>query len=112
MFCCLGIRALCWPVQSRPSSWLYSGVIAGPLPPRVLCEVKMPVTGLGLETMGRQEGRIEGGAAGRATRLLSPTTHPRVSRESPGHLDRWDLRVLEVSRGHQAPRAKPSRDLW
>lgn len=35
---CLGFRALCWPVRSRPSSWLYSGVIAGPLPPRVVCE--------------------------------------------------------------------------
>lgn len=35
-----------------------------------------------------------------------------VSRESPGHLDRRDPRVLEVSRGHQGPRAEPSRDLW
>ena len=72
----------------------------------------MPVMGLGLETMGQREGGIEGGAAGGAACLLSPTTHTRVSRESPGHPDRWDPRVLEVSRGHQAPRAEPSRDLW
>lgn len=70
--------------------------------------VKMPVCGQVCPPQPRAGSKE--GAAGGATCLLSPHSH--VSRESPGHLDRWDPRVLEVSRGHQAPRAAPSRDLW
>lgn len=43
--------------------------------------------------------------------LLSPSP-ACVSRESRGHPDRLDLRVLGGSRGHQGPRAELSRDPW
>lgn len=33
-------------------------------------------------------------------------------RESLAHLDKQDLKALEVSRGHQGPRAVQSRDPW
>lgn len=70
--------------------------------------VKMPVCGQVCPPQpraGSKEGLQEEPRA-------SSAPHSHVSRESPGHLDRWDPRVLEVSRGHQAPRAAPSRDLW
>lgn len=55
---------------------------------------------------GSREGLQEGPPG-----LLSPSP-ACVCRESLGHLDRWDPRVPEVSRGLRGPRAEPCRDPW
>lgn len=49
---------------------------------------------------------------GQGTCFLGPSNASCVSRESQDHLDRQDLKALEVSRGHRGPRAAQYRDPW
>lgn len=73
----------------------------------VMTSLYEPRSGSGVSWRVRRATEAGRGARG----LLSPSP-TCICRESLGHPDRWDPRVLEVSRARQGPRAGPCRDLW